>query len=131
MALRAGVPFGKKSNVVLTASGGYQRGSVLDLQKGATVAVVDLFLADATVTWTPRREVSVYLRYSFLDQIGSGNVDPTLEPPTFSRNTVMLGVTGTYPGAPAAVVPSRQALRVDRSDAIGIDSPHSEPQPTR
>jgi hypothetical protein len=136
VSLHAAVPFGIKSHLTLAASGGYQRGSILAFESinGAatgTVAVSDLFLADATLTWTPRHEVSAYLRYSYVDQIGSGNPNPSLEPPTFARNTIMLGVMGTYPGEAAAVVPSRQALRVDRADAIGAPEPHSDPQPAR
>jgi len=127
VTLRGGVPFGQKSKVALSAAGGYQHGRVLDFSTGGALSTVDLIVADATLSWTPRRELSAYLRYQYFDQIG--NPDDFAPQPSLSRQTVMLGVTGTWPGEAAAVVPTRQALRVDRSDAVGIPEPHSEPQP--
>jgi hypothetical protein len=124
--LRVAVPFGEKSRVVGSASGGYQHGSVLDLVTGGTTSSVELILADATITWSPRREFNAYVRYQYFNQIGHAS-DPAPQP-SLSRQTVMLGITGAFPGEPAAVVPTREALRVDRSDATGIPEPHSQPK---
>ncbi len=124
VALRGAIPFGLKSHVSLATSVGYQHGRILDFAGSGTLATVDLVLVDATVTWQPRPEVAVFARYQFFDQLG--NASDAVPEPTFARNTVMVGLIGTYPGAPAAVVPTRAALRVDRSDAVGIGEPHSE-----
>jgi hypothetical protein len=125
LTLRGSVPFGQKSHVALSAAAGYQHGRVIDFGTGGTLSNVDLIVVDATLTWAPRAEFNIFARYQYFNQIGhEGDFTPE---PSFARNTVMIGVTGTYPGAPAAVVPTREALRVDRSDAVTIPEPHSEP----
>src|SRR5205807_2020873 len=70
VVLSGAVPFGQKSRVVLSGTGGYLHGRVLDFQTGGTTSSVDIVVADATLSWTPRRELSAYLRYSYFDQIG-------------------------------------------------------------
>jgi hypothetical protein len=130
VVLRAGVPFGQKSHVVLSASGGYQHGRIININLGLTAASTDVFLADATLAWQPRKEIGAFLRYSYFNQSGTTDADAAaagvgVSVPTFARNTVMLGVNGVFPGDAAAVVPSRQALRVDKSDQPGIPEPHS------
>src|SRR5205807_1515729 len=69
------------------------------------------------------------IRYSYFDQIG--HPQDFAPQPSISRMTGMLGVAGQWPGEPAAVVPTRQALRVDRTDEPGVPEPHSPAQPAK
>jgi hypothetical protein len=128
--LRAALPLGhyEKTHLSFAASGGYQYAQGLDEVSGNTISHTHIALADATLSWMPRIEFSIYARYQFMDQIGNASGDDLLPLPSFHKHTVMLGLTGTWPGEPAAVVPTRQALRVDRGDAITIPEPHSEPK---
>jgi hypothetical protein len=121
VALRGSVPLGLASHVVLSTAVAYNHARVIDFEAGGDLSRTHLILADATLTYIPRLEVQVFARYQFFDQVGSP--DDFLPQPNFRRHTVMLGIIGTYPGEAAAVVPSRDALRVDRSDAVGIQAP--------
>ena len=76
-------------------------------------------LADATLTWKPRPEVAMFLRYEFFDQFATPER-------SFFRNRVMLGVSAIFPATAAATVPQRPGTRVDRSD-MSIPEPHSPP----
>jgi hypothetical protein len=122
VALRGLFPFGQRSKVALGISGGYQHARTISAVGGALSGNFDVVLADATLTWQPRPEVGLFLRYQFFDQFA-----PTPER-TFFRNNVLLGVSAIYPATAAAAVPRRPGQRVDRSD-MTIPEPHSPPPP--
>ena len=124
VALRGAVPLGLKSHVSIAATVAYQHGRVIDFDQGGDLASTDVVLVDGSVTWAPRREIQIYARYQYFDQVG--HQDDFLPEPSFTRHNVLVGAIATWPGEAAATVPTRQALRVDRSDAVGIPAPHSE-----
>lgn len=123
--LRGNVPLGRETHVVFDASLAYQYARQIDFDTGGDLSHTNVFLVDATLGYAPRKEIQVFARYQFFDQLGTvGDFDPQ---PSFLRHVVLVGIIGTYPGEAAATVPTRQALRVDRSDMTGIPAPHSEP----
>jgi hypothetical protein len=127
--LRLGLPLGRFTGLALGLSGGYSVARVIDFRTGGTFSTTQLIGADATLGYAhPKRpEIGVFARYQFFDQIATpGDIQPL---PTYLRHTVMIGINGIYPAVAAAIVPRRQALRADRSDAPMIAAPHS-PAPT-
>ncbi|MFI5290971.1 MAG: hypothetical protein ACHQ17_15030, partial [Polyangia bacterium] len=125
VALRGSVPFGVKSHVGLSTSVAYQYAREIDFSTGGQLSTAHVILADATLGWNPIEAVQLFARYQYFNQIGFAT-DPAPQP-SFSRNLVMIGVSGKWPGDSAIRVPSRAALRVDRADEVGIPSPHSAP----
>ena len=124
--LRANVLLVKRSPLVASGAVGYQYGRVADVEQGQDLGRNHLVTLDATLTWTPHTSVAVFARYTFFDQLGFAG-DPVVLPET-RKQIVMLGITGTYPATAAAKVPSRQALRVDRSDGETIPEAHTPTQ---
>ena len=125
VSLRASLPFGPKRRFQVGASAGYQHGRLIDVNLGTTTSSLDLVLADASLTYTPRDEISFFVRYQLFYEVG--NPSDAAPEPTYGRNTVMIGISGRYPGAPAAVVPGGGPQRVDEVGLSGIPAPHSEP----
>jgi hypothetical protein len=126
-ALRGTLPLGPadKTHLSLSATVAYQYSRALDFTTGQQVSHTNVILADATLYWALRKEIAIFARYQFFDQIGSPTDFAPL--PSFHKDVIMIGATGLWPGEAAAVVPTRQALRVDRGDAVAIPEPHSEP----
>ncbi|MDB4967900.1 MAG: uncharacterized protein JWN44_3589 [Myxococcales bacterium] len=124
VALRALFRFPERTHVAFGATCSYQHARAVDALPGAALASFDVLLADATVTWQPRPEIGVFLRYQFFDQFA-----PTPEQ-SFYRNNVMVGVSAIYPATAAVAVPQRPGQRVDRSD-MSIPEPHSPPPPEK
>jgi hypothetical protein len=126
VALRGGLPLGLKTHLWLSAAVAYQYAKELDFLNGTTVGRAQVVAVDGTLIWAPRTEIQLFARYQYADQIGYAQ-DP-LPLPSYTRQVGLIGMIVTYPGDPAAVVPNRQALRVDRTDVVGIPEPHSRPQ---
>jgi hypothetical protein len=126
-ALRLGVPLGQRTNLLLAGSAGYQLSRTVDFDTGGTTSTAHSILVDGSLGWTPRPEISLFLRYQLFDQIGEAGFTATQ---SLLRHTVMLGAIATWPAQAAAIVPSREALRVDRADAVNIPEQHSQPQKT-
>jgi hypothetical protein len=126
VSLHIGIPLGRTSGVALAASGAYMRSNVYNALLGTLAGSSDVWLADATLSWSPWQEMSFFARYSFTDQIGNPT-DPT-PIPTFMRHLVVAGVTIIYPAVAAAPVGLRSSVRADRSDAVEVPALHS-PQP--
>jgi hypothetical protein len=129
VSLRGAVPLGLKSHVTLATTVGYLNGRIIDFETNGTLGTTQVVVADTTLTWAPRPEIQIYLRYSFFDQFGNVN-DPSPQQ-SFLRHNILLGLIATWPAQAAAIVPSRQALRVDRGDAVEIPELHQEPPKTR
>ena len=130
VSLRLGVPLGRATNLLLSGSAGYQYSQTIDFDTGNTTSTAHSILVDGSLGWTPRPEISLFLRYQLFDQIGEPSDGTTGSVATQSllRHTVMLGAIATWPAQSAATVPSREALRVDRADAVTIPDQHSQPQ---
>lgn len=124
--LRAGLPLGKRSRFSLNASAGYEHGEQIDVNLGATVARLDLLLGDVALTYQPSGEIALFARYQALYQVG--HASDAMPEPTYGRNTILIGINGRYPAAPAAVVPRAGAQRIDGFGLSGIPAPHSEPE---
>jgi hypothetical protein len=136
--LRGAVPFDRKRQVTLSSSVAYQYGRNIDFQSvnfpsTRAVFIADVtsathaILVDVTITYMPRREIALFARYQLYDQIGQTNLASNL--PSYVRNVIMIGVAGSYPGDPTAIVPSRPPLRVDRTDALTIPDTHTPEEP--
>jgi|GEM_PF-3437519 len=124
--LRVNVLLVKRSPLVASGAVGYQYGRVADVEQGQDLGRNHLVTLDANLTWNPHPSVGVFARYTFFDQIGFSG-DPVVLPET-RKQIVMLGVIATYPATAAAKVPSRQSLRVDRSDGETIPEAHTPTQ---
>lgn len=126
VSLRIGIPLGRTTGVAFAASGAYMRSNVYNAFLGTLSGSSDVWLADATLSWSPWREMSFFARYSFTDQIGNPT-DPS-PIPSFMRHLVVAGVTIVYPAEAAAPVGFRGSVRADRADAVEVPALHS-PQP--
>lgn len=93
-------------------------------------------LADATLSWMPRPEVSFFVRYQLIDQIadvpGQQTITAVFPLSTFYRNTFLIGLTATYPPTAAVTVTGNTiGVRADHSDDAHIEtSKSSSPQST-
>jgi hypothetical protein len=123
VTLRGSVPFGSKDQVTIGASAAYHHGRVINVDTGVLGASVNMWFADATISYYPRREIELFARYQFTDEIGNpSDVTPL---PTFKRHVALVGMTAIYPVDPVANVPTHHALRADRADAIEVPEAHS------
>jgi hypothetical protein len=113
-------------NFFLTGSSGYQHGQVLDAPTGKVGALVDLWQADGTLTWQPRENLQVFVRYQYYDQIGRRR-DP-LAQPTIERQLAQLGATFLFPSTAPPTTPKNLANRVDGQDQAQLP-PISQPTP--
>ena len=106
---------------ILTASGGLsvQRSQLVNLEV-AGGEVANAYGASAALHYSPfGSEVGVSLRYSLFHQSDDPNaIAPRFE--QFTRNTIMLEVHGRWPEERAAVMPQRDALRVDGTDMTPV-----------
>ena len=107
VALRGSLPIpDARLHLVAAASLAWQRAALID-QPGA----IDSWLVDASIFWSPRDDLQVYLRYQWIDQAGD---TPSL--PSLARNVILLGVIGSFgtdSRPPLATAPS---VRADGSD---------------
>jgi hypothetical protein len=126
--LRLGFPLGRDTGFRAGAAGSYSYMRAINFASGATDSYTHVAGADATITYRPPRvpELSVFARYQFFQQLGT--TDGPLVLPSFMRNVVMVGIAGVYPVDAAAVVPTRQGFRADRTDAASIPNPTSPQQ---
>ena len=112
-SIRANILFGERSKFALSLGASYMYSRQLDL-----LAVVDAHahsvVADATLSYTPIRILSFFLRYQLVDQIGYETDAVPL--PSFYRNTLLFGVSAIYPGQSAGAVPNALGVRADRRD---------------
>lgn len=81
-------------------------------------------LGDATIGWNARPELQFFLRYQLIDQIGHESAAFPI--PTYYRNTVLFGLTATYPAEPAVRVSGNSmGVRADHSDDAHIETSKS------
>ena len=124
--IRGGLPFGKKSEILVGASSGYQRGRLLD--EDATLAAhVNVVLFDVGVGWQATESLVLGIRYQHINQSSDVHVMPL--PVSFVRNSVMVGASFRYP--PDSEMPRayRAPRRVDRQDEIrDTPGPAAEPR---
>jgi hypothetical protein len=115
ITLRGAVPITKKGEVLVAASSGYQRGSILDANANLA-AHVDAVFADVGVGWQVTSSILVGLRYQHIEQVSDVRVPPL--PLSFVRNAIMVGTTIRFP--PEVDMPHayRAPQRVDRTDEI-------------
>lgn len=132
VSLRAGLPLGRRTQLMLSASTGYQHASVTGAT-GGNSGDVDVVMADVGLTWWPRPELSVGARYQLSDQFGSSNTMtvPTSATgsPSFLRNLVMVSLTVRYPSTPYPLAFPRIGVRVDGTDQAASTPAHAEPPP--
>jgi hypothetical protein len=81
----------------VSASGGYEYSTVLDLIGGEIGEAIHAINADVALNWRYTDNLTIALRYQFTSQAGDGTA-ATSTVPSFYRNAVMLSFTGTYPG---------------------------------
>lgn len=118
-------PLGVGTNLSasLSASYGYSRQLLPDGTEGLRAHQVG---GDITLLYTPIAGLSVYLRGQ--TQLQRGFVSDPTPLAGIQRNAILIGLSGFYPTAPAAVVPrSLGGSRVDGSDRVTIAEPHKPP----
>jgi len=113
--LRGAVPVAARDEVVVAASGGYQRGRLIE--EDATLAAnVDVILIDVGVGWQVSDNWMLGPRYQYLRQMSDADLPPL--PLSFQKHTVMLGATFKLPPDRDMPRPYRSPRRVDRADEI-------------
>lgn len=108
----------RQPRLTFGASAGLGRTSVIDASTGDRFADLGIQLVDVGVGYQIREQVTAGLRYQYVAQQVPD--DPAIMLPnfnTYSRNSVILSFYGRWPSRVAAEVPTRAALRVDRSGA--------------
>ncbi|MCG8417386.1 MAG: hypothetical protein MJE77_05515 [Proteobacteria bacterium] len=119
--LRASIPlpwFRREQTLITGLS------STLGLSKSWTVgAGMDqdaswyVVTADVAARWSPADAWDVTLRYQLISQsLDVVEMNAQQVPADFTRNTIMLVVSGRWPTRQAAVIPDRRNLRVDRAN---------------
>ena len=83
-------------------------------------ATWNVYSADAAVQWSFHETTSMALRYQYFDTdiIDLGDQAMMEDPPVedFYRHTILVQVSGRFPGRQAARLPDRTPLRVDRAN---------------
>lgn len=130
VSLRGTVPLPAKWRLFLGATATYQHAQALSLTGGLSDTHAHVVLLDCSLTWQALPELGVFARYSFFDQLAHNAPLSPMGPaattlPDLMRNTVLLGVSVSYPATMAVRVPTRSATRVDRSDEPGIPADHA------
>jgi hypothetical protein len=124
--LRFGVPIGKLSKVMLAGAGAYQYGTSYSPEIGKNESTVKIWFADIGLSWSPINELAISARYEFQDQKGNPNDVAPL--PDIRRHAALLSLTAMYPGQPLIRIPSRQRVRVDRTNETPIPALHKPPE---
>jgi hypothetical protein len=127
--LRGTLPFPERSHLFLSGTVAYQHARRIDFMSGLSSSTAEVIVADASLSYMPRPEVSVFLRYSLWDQIGHPQ-EGSQAALDIERQVAMVGVTVVYPASPVARTPSQSSIlngRVDGGDVNAIPEPHSPP----
>lgn len=97
---------------------GVARVRLLDSVMGEAVSAFDDVLGDVALNWSLRRNALVTFRYQLVWQ----KADPSVLLPVegFTRNTLLVQFTGRWPDRLAVTVPTRETLRVDRSNVTPV-----------
>lgn len=101
----------------VSGTGGILRSSTVNLSEGVTSSAHFAYVADAALHYTPMEAMAVSLRYQFFRQ--EADTSALMAFGGYTKNTLMLTVTGRFPRQQAASIPMRAPLRVDRADATG------------
>lgn len=117
-------PLGVGTNLSVSASASYSYARQL-LPDGTEGLRAHQIGGDVTLLYTPIAGLSVYLRGQTQLQRGFAT-DPT-PLAGIQRNAILIGLSGFYPTAPAAIVPRSFGSRVDGSDRVTIAEPHQPP----
>jgi hypothetical protein len=122
--LRAAIPLIRAPELLLTGSGGYQFGQLLD-ENDNVAAHVNTLLIDAGLRYQVTESLFLGVRYQHIER-WSDVVLPPL-PLSFTRNTAML--TATFKWPPDVLMPRRYRAprRVDRTDEIRDNAAASDP----
>lgn len=117
----------ERANPKWSAAGtvGFSRTQLVDTARGRLASSFDIFTADLGLAYALSESLSASLRYQFIRQ--SGNADALTVIQGYARNTVLLALSARLPGRKAATIPTRDTLRVDRSNITAPNSASSSP----
>lgn len=115
LRLRGALPLTSKGELSLAASGGYQRGRLLD-ENAELATKVRVFLADVSLAWQATKLLDLGVRYEHIQQ-KSGATTPPL-PLSFVQNNVLVGATLKFPPERDMPRAYRAPRRVDRTDEL-------------
>jgi hypothetical protein len=120
VVLTAGLPLpwlreGPNPRLRVSATSGWIHSRIPGLGEGVMTPSWNTMTVDVATTWTPSESWDVSLRYQFLSSMVEADADMAgvPVPVDFDRNTVLMQVSGRWPGRPAVTLPDRRALRVD------------------
>jgi hypothetical protein len=119
----------RQPRFVFSASGGYAFTSVIESDTGDTLSGFQAGLGTAELAYAIKPRVNVSLRYQYERQVAD-SASTLLAVRSYDRNTVMLSLSGRWPDELAGEVPTRQSLRVDRSDVTPVGEEVPTPPPT-
>ena len=107
-----------RPRLTLQTTAGAQRTRLIDTATGDVDSGFDVFSGDLAINYAMRDGVTVSLRAQHLRQVAAE--DASMEVLGYNRNTVMISITGRFPDRLAAEVPTRESLRVDRSNVTPV-----------
>jgi hypothetical protein len=120
VVLTAGLPLpwlrqGVNPRLRVSATSGWVHSRIPGLGEGVMTPSWSTLTADMAATFAPDESWEISLRYQFLSSMveeGAAMAGVPV-PMDFDRNTVLVQVSGRWPGRPAVTLPDRRALRVD------------------
>jgi hypothetical protein len=116
--LHGSIPLDDDGDVIGATSTGYQDGRVLD-ENAELATPVDVWLADASLSWQFRDDLQLGVRYQYIHQTAAAA--PPL-PLTFNRHLAMFSLRWFYPPPSDFLRRGQVPLRVDSADAPGAGS---------
>jgi hypothetical protein len=108
--LRGGLPLARKARIGLAASVGASRGRAADTMNGTYGPAVTVLIADVALTWAVTDQLGLSLRWQVTDQRGGSAATQVV--PSFTRDVVLVSLSGVYPGQQGGGLPYQSALRL-------------------
>lgn len=100
--------------LTLAGAAGVARSRVIE--GDTTTSSIDIVNADVALTYAPRGDLALSLRAQHLRQLPGDSSGAAAPAYAYDRTTVVLSAVWRFPERLAAEIPSRDSLRVDRSD---------------
>lgn len=118
IGLRGSMPLWRESRWLASASVGYQWNSIIDTDLNVEGAKLNVFVADASLTYAPDQSLLLSARYQHFNQDSEVSVD-TLRMFPFNRNVYMVTGTIIFPPLPEVRTTFELSNRVDQADGGG------------
>ena len=104
----------RRAPVAVSLAGGAANSRAIDVQTGDLSDPWQVYRGTGAVTYSPRQDLRVGVRYEYVQQVGDPMLGPVFLP--FSRHLVMLSFWGRFPREPEARGRAEWRRRMERVD---------------